>query len=121
MPLKIRALLVNKYQLGFCPKGKDFEDSLRIVSDINLLSLKDEKITKKSKRKSMIDFNRMPKRRNQSEENALKHWNYLKNAGDKYVSPFRNTSDFILNGTCDLKYFAQILEYIHSVTNNFSE
>lgn len=59
--------------------------------------------------------------RNQSEENALKHWNYLKNAGDKYVSPFRNTSDFILNGTCDLKYFAQILEYIHSVTNNFSE
>ncbi len=59
--------------------------------------------------------------RNQSEENALKHWNYLKNAGDKYVSPFRSTSDFIINGTCDLKYFAQILEYIHSVTNNFQE
>lgn len=59
--------------------------------------------------------------RNQSEENALRHWHYLMSSGDKYVTPFRKSSDFILNGTCDLKYFAQILEYIYSITNNFSE
>ena len=46
-----------------------------IVNSINLLSLKDDKIVKKAKRKSMIDFNRMPKRRNQSEENESENKN----------------------------------------------
>ncbi len=57
--------------------------------------------------------------RNQSEENALKHWNYLAEAGEKYVKPFRGEADFVLNGNANLKYCAQILEYIYTVTNNF--
>lgn len=57
--------------------------------------------------------------RNQSEENALKHWEYISNAGEKYVKPFRKEADLVLNGNADLKYFAQILEYIYTITNNF--
>ena len=57
--------------------------------------------------------------RNQSEENALKHWNYLASAGEKYVKPFRKEADLVLNGNSDLKYFAQILEYIYDITSNF--
>ena len=56
--------------------------------------------------------------RNQSEDNALKHWEYIKNAGEKYVKPFRPQADFVLNGCADLDYFSKILEYIYAVTNN---
>ena len=40
-------------------------------------------------------------------------------AGEKYVKPFRKEVDLVLNGNSDLKYFAQILEYIYEITNNF--
>ena len=61
------------------------------------------------------------KERNQSEDNALKHWDYITNAGEKYVKPFRNQADLILNGNADLDYFAEILEYIYAITNNFEQ
>lgn len=57
--------------------------------------------------------------RNQNEENAQKHWEYIKLAGQKYVQPAKQEADFILNGNADLVYFSQILEYIHTITNNF--
>ncbi len=57
--------------------------------------------------------------RNQDEANTLKHWNYLISAGEKYVIPCREHADFVLDGNSDLKYFEQILEYIHTITNNF--
>lgn len=57
--------------------------------------------------------------RNQSVENALKHWDYIMSAGEKYVKPFRNEADLVLNGNADLMYFSEILEYIHAITNNF--
>ncbi len=57
--------------------------------------------------------------RNQDVNNALKHWDYIMKAGEKYVKPFRKESDIVINGKSDLKYFAQILEYIHAITNNF--
>ncbi len=70
-----------------------------------------------------IRKNRFMKRaceeRNQSEDNALKHWNYIVNAGKKYVKPFRREADLVLNGNTDLNYFSQILEYIYTITNNF--
>ena len=70
-----------------------------------------------------IRRNRFMKRaqeeRNQTEENAAKHWEYLLSAGQKYVVPFRNCADFVLDGNSDLSYFGQILEYIYTVTNNF--
>ena len=57
--------------------------------------------------------------RNQDEENALKHWQYIINAGEKYVKPFRKEADLVLNGNSNLDYFAQVLQYIYDITNNF--
>ena len=57
--------------------------------------------------------------RNQSEDNALKHWHYITDAGEKYVKPFRSEADLVLNGNSDLNYFAKTLEYIYTITNNF--
>ncbi len=57
--------------------------------------------------------------RNQNEENAIKQWEYLLHAGEKYVIPCREAADFVLDGNSDLEYFDQILEYIHTITNNF--
>lgn len=57
--------------------------------------------------------------RNQDEENAQKHWNYVMTAGQKYVQPAKNDADMIICGNADLTYFSQIIEYIHTITNNF--
>ena len=57
--------------------------------------------------------------RNQDLENAKKHWEYILGAGEKYVKPARDEADIILNGDTNLTYFCQILEYIHTITNNF--
>lgn len=57
--------------------------------------------------------------RNQNEENAIKQWEYLLHAGEKYVLPCRESADFVLDGNSDLRYFDGILEYIHTITNNF--
>ena len=57
--------------------------------------------------------------RNQDIENAKKHWEYIIGAGEKYIKPFRNDADIIINGDSDLEYFSQILEYFYTITNNF--
>lgn len=57
--------------------------------------------------------------RNQNEENAQKHWDYVKTAGEKYVLPAKNEADMIICGNANLDYFSQIIEYIHTITNNF--
>lgn len=57
--------------------------------------------------------------RNQSEKNALKQWEYLIDAGKKYIIPSRKFADLVLDGNSDLKYFDQILQYIYTITNNF--
>lgn len=57
--------------------------------------------------------------RNQNKENARKQWDYILEAGIKYVQPCRNSADFVLDGNVNLKYFDKILEYIHTITNNF--
>lgn len=64
-------------------------------------------------------MNRATEERNQSEDNALKHWHYITDAGEKYVKPFRSEADLVLNGNSDLNYFAKTLEYIYTITNNF--
>ena len=63
-------------------------------------------------------FNRATER-NQDNDNAQKHWDYVKVAGEKYVQPAKNEADIILSGNSDLIYFSQILEYIYTITNNF--
>ena len=64
-------------------------------------------------------INRACSERNQDLENAKKHWEYIIGAGEKYVKPYRAEADIILNGDSDLNYFSQVLEYIHTITNNF--
>jgi len=59
--------------------------------------------------------------RNQDSNNALKHWNYILEAGKKYLQPNKKHCDIIINGECDLNYFAHMVEYINLITNNFSE
>jgi len=59
--------------------------------------------------------------RNQDMENALKHWEYILSAGQKYIIPSRKDMDIILNGDSSLDYFSHILEYIHTITNNFEQ
>ena len=59
--------------------------------------------------------------RNQDIENAKKHWEYITIAGEKYIKQYKPSSDIILSGNSDLKYFSQILEYIHTITNNFDD
>lgn len=66
-------------------------------------------------------FQRAREIRNQDEENAKKHWEYILNIGEKYIAPYKSEADLVLNGNSDLKYFSQALEYIHAVTNNFNE
>lgn len=57
--------------------------------------------------------------RNQDIENAKKHWDYIVGAGEKYVQPAKDFADLILNGSTNMNYFIQLLEYIHTITNNF--
>ncbi|MBR5555538.1 AAA family ATPase [bacterium] len=57
--------------------------------------------------------------RNQTDDNAQKQWDYIVEAGEKYVLPARSSADFVLDGNVDLKYFDKILEYLHAITNNF--
>lgn len=89
-----------------------YED-VKDVFDVKIYIETDDEVRKKW----FID--RAISERNQDEENALKHWDYIAVAGEKYVKPYRKEADLILNGKANLKYFAQIIEYIHTITNNF--
>ena len=66
-------------------------------------------------------FLKRAKSRNQDEFNALKHWEYIKSAGQKYLIPNKKYCDIILNGGCDLNYFQDMVMYINLITNNFYE
>ncbi len=89
-----------------------YED-VKDVFDVKIYVETDDVIRKKW----FID--RAVEERNQDLQNALKHWEYITHAGEKYVKPYRREADMIINGKADLKYFAHILEYIHTITNNF--
>lgn len=66
-------------------------------------------------------FFRRAAARNQDQQNAQKHWDYIQVAAKKYIRPFKNEADMTLSGDSSLEYFAQILEYIHAITNNFAQ
>ena len=76
--------------------------------------------TNEEKRKERF-LSRATSERNQDIENALKHWDYILGASEKYINPEIQHADIILDGDTDLEYFAQILEYIHTITNNFDD
>ena len=89
-------------------------DKVRDVFDIKVYIDLD---TQERKRR----FLNRAKTRNQDELNALKHWDYIQTAGKKYIQSNKNKCDFIINGECDLEYFAHMVEYINLITNNFTE
>ncbi|MCM1265296.1 MAG: hypothetical protein NC200_03770, partial [Candidatus Gastranaerophilales bacterium] len=88
-------------------------ESIQDIFDIKIYIETDIEIRKKR------FLTRASEERNQDLENALKHWEYILQAGQKYIIPSRASVDMILNGDCSLSYFSQILEYIHTITNNF--
>ena len=94
---------------GMAAMYKDVKDILDIKIYIDI----DSKIQKKW-------FMERASKRNQSEENALKHWDYVCNAAEKYIRPSRAEADIIINGASSLEYFSQIIEFIHAATNCFT-
>jgi len=90
-------------------------EKIRDIFDIKVYIETDRNI-----RKERFMF-RATKERNQDYENALKHWDYITEAGQKYIVPARSDMDIIVNGDSYLPYFSKILEYIHTITNNFDQ
>lgn len=90
-------------------------ESIQDVFDIKIFVETDEEIRKER------FISRAVNARNQDPENALKHWEYIQDAGKKYITPSRPYMDIILNGDCNLPYFTQILEYLYTITNNFQQ
>ena len=93
---------------GMAAMYKDIKD----IFDIKIYIDIDPKIQKKW-------FIERASKRNQSEENALKHWEYVCTAAQKYIKPSKSEADIIINGASSLDYFSQIIEFIHTVTNSF--
>lgn len=82
--------------------------------DIKIYIETDKKVRRKRFLNRAID-------RNQDKENAIKHWNYVDTAGEKYIKPAKQFSDIIVSGDCSLDYFSQIIEYINYITNSFDD
>ena len=93
---------------GMAAMYKDIKD----IFDIKIYIDIDPKIQKKW-------FIERASKRNQSEENALKHWEYVCTAAQKYIKPSKSEADIIINGASSLDYFSQIIEFIHTATNSF--
>ena len=87
---------------GIATMYKDVKD----VFDVKIYIETDNKI----RRERFIK--RAMAERNQNEENAIKQWEYLLHAGEKYVIPCRENADFVLNGHSDLQYFDLSLIHI---------
>ena len=88
-------------------------DGIKDIFDIKIYIEADDEIRKKR------FMQRAFTERNQDRENALKHWEYLIGAGQKYVVPTRKEADIIVNGDTDLDYLSQVIEYLHYITNSF--
>lgn len=105
IPITAEKLIVVEGMAAMYPGIRDIFD-VKIYIDIN------PKIQKKW-------FLERAQKRNQDEENALKHWDYVTEAAKKHIRPSKNEADLIINGAASLEYFSQIIEYMHSVTNCF--
>ena len=105
IPIKSEKLIVVEGMAAMYGDIKDLFD-VKVYVDI------DRKIQKKW-------FLARAAKRNQDEENALKHWGYVKVAAEKYIIPSKGDADIVINGAASLDYFSQIIEFIHASTNCF--
>lgn len=107
IPVKSQKIIIVE---GMCSIYDKVED----IFDIKVyIDLDDEERKKRFLNRAVI--------RNQDRENALKHWEYIKKAGKKYVVANKDKCDIVINGECNLDYFLHMVEYINLVTNNFCE
>ena len=107
IPVKSSKIIIAE---GMCTLFDDIHD----VFDVKVYVDLDDDIRRSR-------FLNRARQRNQDETNALKHWDYIKTAGQKYVVPQKRHCDIVINSECDLDYFAHMIEYINLITNNFSE
>ena len=105
IPIKSEKLIVVEGMAAMYGDIKDLFD-VKVYVDI------DRKIQKKW-------FLARATKRNQDEENALKHWGYVKVAAEKYIIPSKGDADIVINGAASLDYFSQIIEFMHASTNCF--
>ncbi len=94
---------------GMAAMYKDIKD----IFDVKIYIDIDPQIQKKW-------FIERASKRNQTKENALKHWEYVCNAAEKYIRPSKAQADIVINGASSLDYFSQIIEFIHTATNCFT-
>lgn len=94
---------------GIASVYKDIKD----VFDIKIFVDIDKKLQKRW-------FLNRAAERNQDDDNALKHWEYIQIASKNYVQPQKNECDVIINGESHLIYYKQFLEYMYTVTNSFT-
>ena len=106
IPKKSKKIIVVE---GMASVYKDIKD----VFDIKIFVDIDKKLQKRW-------FLNRAAERNQDDENALKHWEYVQIASQKYVQPQKNECDVVINGESHLIYYKQFLEYMYTVTNSFS-
>lgn len=110
-----KSMLIKSNKIIIVEGVATMYEAIQDVFDIKLYVETDEEIRKER------FISRAVNARNQDPENALKHWEYILDAGKKYILPSRPNMDIILNGDCNLPYFTQILEYLYTITNNFEK
>jgi len=107
IPVKSKKIVIVE---GMCSIYEEVQD----IFDIKIyIDLDDEERKRRFMNRAIS--------RNQNQENAQKHWNYILEAGKKYIKPNKNKCEIIINGECDLSYFSHMVEYINLITNNFTE
>ncbi len=105
IPIKSRKLILVE---GMAAMYRDIKDLFDVKIYIDI----DRKTQKKW-------FMERAEKRNQTHENALKHWEYVDIAAGKYIRPSKADADIVINGASSLDYFSQIIEFIHAATNCF--
>lgn len=110
-----KSMLIKSNKIIIVEGVATMYDAIQDLYDIKLYVETDENIRKER------FMERAVHNRNQDPVNALKHWEYIQDAGRKYILPARENMDIILNGDCNLPYFTQILEYLYTITNNFEQ
>lgn len=105
IPIQAKKLIVIEGMAAMYPGIRELFD-IRVYVDIN------PKVQKKW-------FLTRAQKRNQDKENALKHWDYVTIAAEKYIRPNKGEADIVINGEASLDYFSQIIDFMHSATNCF--
>ena len=85
-----KAISVNSQKIIVVEGIATMYDKVKDIFDVKIYVETENEL-----RKSRF-ISRAIEERNQSKENALKHWDYITSAGEKYVKPFKKEADLIL-------------------------